>query len=304
MVSPVRTIISKIHLELTPGYGHTIFLHKPEGLSVVSSAEHGVGLFSGAVTPDTIPALSQWFHRVEAGGFPASSTDFYIGADSTNLRMSGPSNSIPLNIGLYFVIDRFKIGGGFVFEPLLIGDFHATKYRREIGNWRPDIRLAFVKKYYGMIGANIIRYNRWLVSADARIGLWNPGRKFDMALIQKSLFYNVGGGVDYELSEYFHLYARPSLEFKSYTLSIPETQTGIKHLAPAAYMQVGVVLRLPDMPKCFIKDCKTQIDHQHGDKVYGSRVHPFWKKQNPNYGENYPTLIKYKRKNRKKLNPY
>jgi hypothetical protein len=33
-------------------------------------------------------------------------------------------------------------------------------------------------------------------------------------------------------------------------------------------------------------------------------MHPFWKKQNPHYGENYPKLIKEKRKNRKKLNPY
>jgi hypothetical protein len=46
------------------------------------------------------------------------------------------------------------------------------------------------------------------------------------------------------------------------------------------------------------------MNHAHGNREYRSRVHPFYKKQNPNYGENYPRLIKYKGKNKRKLNPY
>ena len=47
-----------------------------------------------------------------------------------------------------------------------------------------------------------------------------------------------------------------------------------------------------------------QINHAHGNREYRSRMHPIWKKQNPHYGENYPNLIKYKGKNKYKLNPY
>ena len=46
------------------------------------------------------------------------------------------------------------------------------------------------------------------------------------------------------------------------------------------------------------------MNHAHGNREYRSQVHPIYKKQNPHYGENHPNLIKYKGKNKYKLNPY
>jgi hypothetical protein len=72
----------------------------------------------------------------------------------------------------------------------------------------------------------------------------------------------------------------------------------------AGYLQVGLSYSIPELPRCYLKDCKIQINHAHGNKEYRSRRHPIYKKQNPGYGENHPTLIKYKGKNKRKLNPY
>jgi hypothetical protein len=70
------------------------------------------------------------------------------------------------------------------------------------------------------------------------------------------------------------------------------------------YLTVGFTYSLPELPRCFLKDCHAQINHAHGNKEYRSRRHPIYKKQNPGYGENDPTLIKYKGKNKRKINPY
>ena len=110
--------------------------------------------------------------------------------------------------------------------------------------------------------------------------------------------------IERELSEYLRLFVRPSYEIKSYTLSLPEGGQSIEHGMNAFYLNIGVTYSIPDLPKCFIAGCRIQRNHAHGDREYRSRVHPIYKKQNPEYGENHPDLIKYKGKNKKKMNPY
>ncbi len=105
------------------------------------------------------------------------------------------------------------------------------------------------------------------------------------------------------MSEYLRLFVRPSFELKSYKLNVAES-IPITHKFNAFYINVGATYRLPELRRCPVKTCKGQINHAHGNREYRSRIHPIYKKQNPHYGENYPTLLKYKGKNKKKLNPY
>jgi hypothetical protein len=70
------------------------------------------------------------------------------------------------------------------------------------------------------------------------------------------------------------------------------------------FVNAGITYRVPELRRCFLKSCHGQINHAHGNREYRSRRHPIHKKQNPHYGENYPVLIKYKGKNKKKINPY
>src|SRR5262249_28567519 len=101
------------------------------------------------------------------------------------------------------------------------------------------------------------------------------------------------------------VFARPSFEMKNYTISIPGSGGGsIAHYANAFYVNFGFTYSIPALPKCYNKDCHAQINHAHGDREYRSRMHRFYKKQNPMYGENFPRLFKYKRQNRNKLSPY
>jgi hypothetical protein len=143
-----------------------------------------------------------------------------------------------------------------------------------------------------------------LFTADANVGAYKLTKKFDQSLITKGLYTNIGVTAEWELSEYLRAFARPSFEIKSYTLSVPEAYKSINHYINAFYINVGLSYTLPELPKCYNKDCRIQINHAHGDREYRSQVHPIFKKQNPIYGENYPRLIKYKGKNRKKLTPY
>jgi hypothetical protein len=154
-----------------------------------------------------------------------------------------------------------------------------------------------------MIGGMVYRYYDYTLVVDANFGGYNLGSTFDKTIIKKGMYINLGLVAERQMSEYFRLFVRPSFELKSYKLNIPES-TSITHHFNAFYLNVGASYRMPELRRCPFKSCRAQVTHAHGNREYRSRVHPIYKKQNPHYGENYPSLIKYKGKNKKKLNPY
>jgi hypothetical protein len=83
-------------------------------------------------------------------------------------------------------------------------------------------------------------------------------------------------------------------------VTIPETGLEITHRQPAVFVQFGATIKMPELPRCPVPGCKTQINHVHGRKEYRSKVHPIWKWQNPNYGQNDRTPLKDKWRNRNK----
>jgi hypothetical protein len=144
-----------------------------------------------------------------------------------------------------------------------------------------------------------------MLVADAMVGSYRLQKKYyNPDLIKKGIFFNFGVRMEHSLSEYVKVFVRPAFEFKSYTLTFPESNFSTVHNLPAFYTTFGVSWRLPNRNKCPITSCHAQKNHQHGGKKYRSRRHPFWKWQDPDYGQNYPKLIKYRGKNKKKMNPY
>ena len=182
--------------------------------------------------------------------------------------------------------------------------FHPITYGDQIGDFKPSGSTGFMKKYFGLLGVSFYRLNEYLFTADANIGGFKPGKNFDYSLIKKGIYVNIGVTIEREISEYLRAFVRPSFDYKKYTLSLQGSPNTIDHHINAFYLNAGLTYTLPELRKCFHKECRVQINHAHGNKEYRSRVHPIYKKQNPGYGENDPTLIKYKGKNKKKLNPY
>jgi hypothetical protein len=227
-----------------------------------------------------------------------------VNSDTTELGFKAKSFSIPFKATLHVEFDKYRIGGGYSGEFMSIGDFTATRYGDQISDFTPDVSSLFLQKYFGMIGGTVYRYYEYLLVVDANVGGYNLGSRFDNSLIKKGVYLNLGVTVEREMSEYFRLFIRPSYEIKSYTLNVPETSQSINHKFNAFYLNIGATYRIPELARCFLKTCKAQMHHAHGNREYRSRVHPIHKKQNPHYGENHPNLIKYKGKNKKKLNPY
>ena len=296
----MRTALRNIKFSASIGVGNTFFRHKLDGFGVFQRTGFEPRIFpSGA---GTSPRYSNWVNAVVNDTLSVLPDSYLISSDTAKLGFKGNGLNIPLHVSVHYEFKKLRIGGGYGIEPMFIGKFTPITFADKIGSFQPSNSSGIMKKYYGMVGYSFYRMQDFLFTGNLQIGGYKPGNNFARDLIKKGVNVNVGVTIERDLSEYWRLFVKPSLDFKNYTLTVADKS--IKHNLNAAYVQLGVTYSIPDLPKCFHHECKIQMNHAHGNREYRSRVHPFYKKQNPNYGENYPTLIKYKGKNKRKLNPY
>ena len=272
-----------------------------DGFGILQNSGAAPKLFQ----PSNIPSgYSNWFNAVTPSTNTTSAGSFLVNSDTATIGFKSKSFNIPLRATLHVEFDRYRIGAGYSFDYTRVGDFKPLSYGDRIDNFSPEVSSFFLKKYFISLGAAVYRYNEYLLVVDANIGGYKLGKDFDAGSIKKGVFVNLGVTVEREMSEYFRLFVRPSYEIKNYKLNFQESGQSITHKFNAFYINVGATYRIPELRRCFLKSCKAQMNHAHGNREYRSRVHPIYKKQNPHYGENHPVIIKYKGRNKKKLNPY
>jgi hypothetical protein len=296
----LRQLLSKLNFGLSTGYGRTSFKHELDGFGIVQQPDSIPLIFSS----DPAVRYSNWVNGVASDPWGVAPGAFTVKGDTTRLGFKSKTFSVPLKATVHIEFDRYRIGGGYSYEFVHSGDFKPLTYVGNIGSFDSPVNNFWMRKYFAMLGGMVYRYYEYALVVDANIGGYKLGKKFDNAVIKKGIYFNLGVTGEREMSEYLRLFVRPSYEFKNYKLTLPEGGNSITHRMNGWYFNVGLTYRLPELRRCFLKECHAQINHAHGNREYRSRRHPFYKKQNPHHGENYPTLIKYKGKNKNKMNPY
>jgi hypothetical protein len=305
----IRTLLRPLKFSVSTGFGSTYFKHQLEGMGIYQSPTLGPYVYAYPPTPPDPPnptaGHSAWIDTDKPKTLiTVAPGDFLVTSDTAKIGFKSKSFTVPLRASVHYELKQFRIGLGYAKDFIFIKPFEPISYASDIRNIDSVANSVSANKWYLMAGYSFYRIDKFLFTADAQYGFNKFGKNFDRNFIKASNFFNVGVTVERELSEFLRVFARPNFDFKSYTMALPESTTSIKHHANALTWTVGLTFSLPDPPKCYIKNCNSQINHAHGNKEYRSRMHPLWKKQNPGYGENDPKLIKYKWRNRKKINPY
>ena len=299
-----RSILKNVKFSFSTGYGNTFVSHKLDGFGLYQPAGGHVALFDpkGA----TADRFVNWVNQFEKDTSAFKAGNFMVSSDSAKLGYKGNAWNIPVKLTIHYEFkEKYRVGVGYSYELMNIGSLHSISYTDKLSNFKPTASSGWMSKYFIMGGYSFYRMGDYLFTGDVQIGGYSPGSNFATSpLLQNGIYINAGVTVERELSEYLRVFVRPSFEVKSYTLNLPEAGKSISHNINGLYFNIGITYSIPELPKCFIADCKIQMNHAHGDREYRSRVHPIYKKQNPQYGENHPRLIKYKGKNKKKLNPY
>ncbi len=301
--------IGGFSLHASTGFGLTFYTHKIQGPGILQQKNGNVYLFDNTyvISGNTLSTgYTGWVNNAQSTTqVPISDEDFLLATDTAAVKYQGVGGSVPISLAVSYTFDRYRFGGGVTYEQSFAATYHPNAESANLNPFKPDYITTSVIRYYAYLGGEVFQSKRHVIAIDAMVGTYKFGKKnFNPDQIKNKLFVNIGVSFERSLSEYFKIFVRPSVEFKSYELAVPDLAYTINHAAPALYVNIGAIIRMPDLRKCTVSKCKAQINHRHNGRVYRSKAHPFWKWQDPDYGQNYPQLIKYKRKNRKKKNPY
>jgi len=297
-----RKLLKNFRFSLSTGYGKTFMSHKLAGYGIVQPTGFAPRIFS----MDTVTnRYMHWVNKAELDTLSTAFDSFSVSSDSARLGFKGKSWNIPFNATIHYeFLERYRIGGGYAIEYMNLGPMHPITFKDKISNFQPTAKGGMMQRYYGMVGISFYRIDKFLFTGDVQVGGYKPGKNFNLSQIKKGIYVNAGVTIEREFSEYLKAFLRPSFEFKNYTLTVPNSNKTIPHYMNAMYVNIGLTYAIPELPRCFHKECQAQMNHTHGNREYRSRVHKIYKKQNPSYGENYPKLLKYKGRNKKKMNPY
>jgi hypothetical protein len=315
--SPLRAFLNKFSLNTQIGYGRTFYNHElnSDVLEVAPYKEFVLNGDSANVGPKLIilgdyttagstinyRGITNWLNYplADSGAVVLSPNGpgSILYADSAEISYQGSGFNIPVNVSLHFDIERFRIGGGIMYELHRINQLKPGGQGEQ--PYIPNFNSTFMFRYYFTAGAKVYHFMGWDYNVDIQIGKVLYGKQYDKSSLQNGIYFNLGLPFEYEMSEYFWLVVRPSFDFKSYSMTMAgatDASSTIQHNQPAFYLNFGVRMKIPEIKRCPVNSCRTQLKHVHGSREF--RGQPFHKKQNPKIGELYRELIQNKRKNK------
>jgi hypothetical protein len=320
--NPLREFLNKFSFSFTAGYGRTFYKHELPGYGIINkddSLYNGLYLFSLADSLNSpFVGFQNWLNAPMADSvdrFENIDLNNQVLGDTARLGFRGNAPTIPLTLIVHYnFLERFRLGAGISFERHSLPTMNPFVGEEVLGQYRPNVEKSTFIRYFGVFGGKVYQRMDWSYFVDIQIGKVKMGKAFEKESINQGIFFNIGVPIEYEFSEYFRVYLRPSYEFKNYKVLLSETRA-INHRQPALYIHFGFRYNIPELPRCPLKaknptgydypkkftnkTCRTQKKHIHGDQAY--RGQPFYKKQNPKIGENHPNLHKYRLFNRRKV---
>ncbi|GAB4228980.1 MAG: hypothetical protein Tsb0034_00420 [Ekhidna sp.] len=326
----VRVFLNKFSITFTSGYGATNYAHELSGVYFYQDLGNQF-IFSNDIENlgSTFSGYTNWLNNPELG-FETSlenpfdvpfaylpnpvnnpelrNQTFLVDTDTAAVGFKGTSHGIPINLMLHYEYMDFRIGIGYTYERQFVRPLQPTAYQDVIRDYQPNFKSTRYTRIYGMLGYRFYSWWTYDFVAELNVGKINAGpNQFNRAAMSRGLYTNFGISIENNWSEYFRVVIRPSVDFKSYTMNIPDGSS-VKHRQPTFFIQAGISINFPDIPRSPMKSDHVQLKHVYTDPVTGKRMEvrgqPIWKRQNPKVGENHRKLWRYKRKNKKKLNPY
>ena len=326
--NPVKVFLNQFSITATTGVGITNYKHDLNGVFFYQDAESQF-IFSNDIENlgSTFSGFTDWLNDPRRGFETSAENPFdipfdylqnpvfnpalgnqtvLIDTDTASLGFEGGSRGIPITLSVHYNYEKFRFGVGYSYEVHFLRRLKPTAFTDRIRDYQPNTVRTRYSRLFATAGYNFYSFWRYDFVAELQVGRITAGKQFNNGAISRSLYTNIGVSIENNWSEYFRIIIKPSIEFKSYTINIPDGSS-VKHTYPTFFIQGGVSINIPDIRRSPMKSDHVQLKHVYTDPVTGRREEvrgqPIWKRQNPKVGENHRNIWRQKKKNRRKFNP-
>ncbi len=321
--NPIYVFLNKFSITATTGYATTKYKHDLKGVYffqdatrqfIVSNQGEGVGSTIGGFsdwlndpTRDMEVSLEKPFDvpfdylANPVNNLLLGTSQFLLNTDTAALGFESNAWGIPILLSIHFDYEKFRIGIGFMYEKQYVKKFMPTAFAEDIRAYQPGFKSTNYTRLFGIAGYQFYQFWNYDFVAELQIGKTKAGKQFNKSVIDRGIYANLGVSIENNWSEYFRVVVRSSIDFKSYAIRLPDG-VRVNHGHPTFFIQAGISINIPDIPRSPMKSDHIQLKHVYTDPATGRlmevRGQPIWKNQNPKVGKNYRTLWRYRKKTR------
>ena len=188
-INPFRQFLSKFTVSGSIGYGATFHSHQISSGGIMQTPNSAPLIFDNTfLVTDTISVgYNNWVTNPNVvRNVPIDSTSFLLGTDSVAVTYKASGTSIPINVSVHYSFDRYRIGGGFSFEPYFVGSYRPNVFKDKLEPFDVDFNLSYYLRWYFMLGGEVFRTKRHMIVVDAKVGTYTLQKKhFNPDLIKK-----------------------------------------------------------------------------------------------------------------------
>lgn len=325
--NPVKVFLNRFSITATTGVGVTSYSHQLQGVYFYQDAENQF-IFSNDIENlgTTFSGYTNWLNDPQLG-FETSLENpfdlpfdylqnpvfnpalgdqtFLVDTDTTDFGFKGASRGVPITLSLHYNYKEFRFGIGYSYEIHFLRELKPTAFADRVRNYQPNTIKTRYSRLFATAGYKFYSFWSYDFVAELQVGRISAGKQFNNGAISRGLYTNLGVSIENNWSEYFRVIIKPSVDFKSYTMNIPDGSS-VRHRYPTFFIQAGISINIPDIRRSPMKSDHVQLKHVYTDPRTGRREEvrgqPIWKRQNPKIGENNRNMRGGKKKKGRKGN--
>ncbi|OEK00797.1 hypothetical protein BFP97_04415 [Roseivirga sp. 4D4] len=308
LVNPIRKTINRFNFSIEKGVGYFSYRNPLNDVSVIRDPR-GDQLYivpldeeQGLTSP--INAFNNWFTDLTPIGIERIDDDSHIvRTDTSSFTYNNNGRINPLTFRfsislkkldkghyertkekIYLDDDMIRIGGGIGFGGLRFRNPASTQDVSSLlrGYTLPETKLS-TTKLFASLSYNMYTIGDYSIHADVLGGVWKvKAKQVNTDVVNYDPFFNIGVMFQMKFSKYFKGYIRPSFELRSYTVS--NDLVNIQHKFSVFTIDLGLLFKYPIYPRNKYQADQVQMEHIFNNKIYRGR--PFYRKQNPRFGQN------------------
>lgn len=267
-----RKLLNQVHLNMSVGYGTTFYHNAVAGMYVLE--EEGKYYLYNSEAKNVV-YLIRWF----GDSYVCMKT--YNGISepptrniSNDLKTTTKGKGATFPISLSGHVDilkkfRFELGGALFINK--IKTLKPDKKHKHLGDYNDPKGTHYVVRPFALLGFKLLENSAHTLLLNTQVGFdFTYARLSDSLAIHRSALpppVGIGITVEKHISEYFSAFSRLLYDIKIF-LDLLEPEAGVWLKQQSVFLQLGVSLNCPEIPRCPVPHCEVEVKHRHGGKAY------------------------------------
>jgi hypothetical protein len=264
-----RKFLNPVHFNFSVGYGVNFYKNTVVGMSMfVKEGKHYLVESGVSNTVYLVRWMGQPYVHLRTYD---NIQEFLTNPSPKKIVFKGRGTVLPITLsGHWDLLKKLRVELG---GSLLINQLKTLTPDTEheyLGNYSDPLGKYYIIRPFALIGFKVLENSAFTLLINTQVSFdFAYANLGDHTATHRFVFPPVGLGVTVEkhISEYCSAFGKIMYDIRSFTEELVDKK-GVMLNCQGVYLQLGISVNCPEIPRCPIAHCEVEVKHKHGGKPY------------------------------------